>query len=357
MMCRTLKTTHALLLLWILAGQPLLGAADSEERPRVHLITTGGTIANRTGDRLTPADLLRSIPTLNLYVRVATEQFANVPSSSLTLDQWVTLSQRINELFEKDPDLSGIVVTSGTDTLEEIAYFLHLTVKSKRPVVVVGSMRSPEILGYDGAANLLEAFRVAAESSSQGRGVLVVLNSEINSAREVTKVRTQGLNTFGTRGYGLLGVVNSDRIVFYRNLERRHTITSEFNIASVETLPRVDILMVYQDASGDLISASVEAGARGIVIASAGAGSVSDSQRRAIRFARSREVFVVFSTRTGGGHVSMNSPADGAGRIGQQLAYRIPGEDLAPLKARILLMLALTKTRNGEEIARMFREY
>ena len=185
-MHRTLKAGLPLLL-WILSGLSGPGTVESADLPRVRLIATGGTIANRAGNRLTATDLIRSVPTLDHYVQAEAEQFANVPSNSLTLAQWMGLSRRINELFEQQTDLAGIVVTSGTDTLEETAYFLHLTVRSDRPVVVVGSMRSPGTLGYDGAANLLEAFRVAAEPASRGRGVLVVLDGEINSAREVTK--------------------------------------------------------------------------------------------------------------------------------------------------------------------------
>ena len=361
-MHRTLKVGLPLLL-WMLSGLAGPGTVESADLPRVRLIATGGTIANRAGNRLTATDLIRSVPTLDHYVQAEAEQFANVPSNSLTLAHWMGLSRRINELFEQPTDLAGIVVTSGTDTLEETAYFLHLTVKSDRPVVVVGSMRSPGTLGYDGAANLLEAFRVAAEPASRGRGVLVVLDGAINSAREVTKTNAQRLQTFETRGYGVLGVANSDRVVYYRRLDRRHTFTTEFDVFAMETLPRVDILMAYQDAPGDLIRSASQAGARGMVMASAGAGSVSDSQRDAVRDALSRGVFVVFSTRTGSGRVAPR--AFGTQTIRQpteeedvqRSAYRISGEDLAPLKARILLMLALTKTTDGEDIRRMFREY
>ena len=167
-------------------------------------------------------------------MRAETEQFANVSSSEVTLDQWLQLARRINELYRKDADLAGIVVTSGTDTLEELAYFLDLTVRDVRPVVVVGSMRNPSTLGYEGAANLLEGFRVAAEPASRNKGVLVVLNDEINSAREVTKTDALRLQTFQSRGYGVLGVVDSDRVVYYRDVVKRHTAKSEFDLAGVD---------------------------------------------------------------------------------------------------------------------------
>ena len=326
--------------------------------PRVRLIATGGTIS---GGRLTATELIDRIPDLDRYVRAESEQFANVSSSSLTLEHWVQLSRRIDEVFGLDPELAGIVVTSGTDTLEETAYFLHLTVNSDRPVVVVGAMRNPSTLGYEGAANLWQAFRVAAAPESRGKGVLVVLNDQINSAREVTKTSSLRLHTFQSRGYGVLGVADGDRVVYYRDLVQRHTASSEFDVSSIEVLPRVDILMVYQDAPADLIKAAVDAGARGIVIASAGAGSSSGDQRTGFTYAYEHGVFVIFSTRTGSGRVAprrrrqTDDPPTEAEQRAQQ--YRIAAQDHAPLKARILLMLALTKTDDAAEIRRMFAEY
>jgi L-asparaginase len=332
--------------------------------PKVRLVATGGTISNRIGGRLTSAELVASLPGLDRYVRAEEEQFANVPSSTLSLKQWLELARRINTLFSNDPDLSGIVVTSGTDTLEETAYFLSLTVHSDKPVVVVGSMRNPSTLGYEGAANLLEGFRVAASADARGKGVLVVLNDEINSARDVTKTDALRLNTFQSRGYGILGVVDSDRVVFYRNIVKRNTATSEFDVTKIDELPRVDIVMVYQGASGDVIKALVDQGAKGIVIASAGAGATSGTQVEGIRYAAEKGVFVVTSTRTGSGRIpaatrpaaaTSGSDDDGQGRRSDD--HFIAAEDLAPLKARILLMLALTKTKNGADIQRMFTEY
>ncbi len=241
-------------------------------------MATGGTISNRSGGRLTAEELVESMPGLDRYVRPEFEQFANVASGSLTLQNWLELARRINTLFAQDTDLAGVVVTSGTDTLEETAYFLDLTVHSDKPVVVVGSMRNPSTLGYEGAANLLEGFRVAAEPASRGKGALVVLNDEINSAREVTKTDALRLNTFQSRGYGILGVVDADRVVYYRDVVKRHTKDSEFDVSQIEALPRVDIVMVYQGASGDIIKAMVDLGAKGIVIASAGAGATSGTQ-------------------------------------------------------------------------------
>lgn len=328
--------------------------------PKVRLVATGGTISVRPGGRLTAEELVKSIPALDRYVRAESEQFANVGSSELTLEQWVNLSERINTLLKDDQDLTGVVVTSGTDTLEETAFFLDLTIRTEKPIVVVGSMRNAGTLGYEGAANLLQGFRVAADPTSRGKGVLVVLNDEINAAREVSKTDALRLGTFQTRGYGLLGVVDPDRVVYYRDVVKRHTMNSEFDISQISTLPRVDIAMVYQGASGDIIKAMADQGARGIVVAAAGAGATSGTQQDGIRYAIQKGVFVVMSTRTGSGRIAPNrrtSSSIGSSSQTSPPAMVITAEDLAPLKARILLMLALTKTKDGNVIQRMFTEY
>jgi L-asparaginase len=336
------------------AAQP-----DAAPLPRVRLVATGGTISNRTGGRLTAEELVKLMPNVDRYARPEFEQFSNLASSQLTLDQWLALARRINGLYKEDAELAGIVVTSGTDTLEELAYFLNLTVLSDRPVVVVGSMRNPSTLGYEGAANLLEGFRVAAAPAAKGRGVMVVLNDEINAAREATKTDALRLHTFQTRGYGILGVVDSDRVAFYRKVEKRHTAGSEFDVETIDALPRVDVIMTYQGASGDLIKAAVDQGAKGIVIATAGAGATSGTQGEAVQYALGKGVFVVTTTRTGSGRIAPRTrPAPPGTNGGPNPRERaIAGEDLAPIKARVLLMLALTKTQAGAEIQRMFTEY
>jgi L-asparaginase len=348
-------------------AQPSGTAPVVSALPRVRLVATGGTISNRNGGRLTAEELVTAMPGIERYVRPEAEQFANTSSSALTLNQWLALARRINALFVEDADLAGVVVTSGTDTLEETAYFLNLTVRSTKPVVVVGSMRNPSTLGYEGAANLLEGFRVAASPEARGKGVMVVLNDEINAARDVTKTDALRLNTFQSRTYGVLGVVDSDRVVFYRDLVKRHTARSEFDVTGFDELPRVDVAMVYQGASGDIIKAMVDQGAKGIVIASAGAGATSGTQGQGIQYAIEKGVFVVTSTRTGAGRIAARgrgttaaaapSNDDNPGATRPNADRRIAAEDLAPVKARILLMLALTRTGSGAEIQRMFTEY
>jgi L-asparaginase len=332
------------------------GAAGSidtwadNQLPRIRFIATGGTIASRGNSRMTADEVLELVPGLQRYARPEPEQFANIASTALTLDQWVQLARRVNDLFESDPGLAGAVITSGTDSLEELAYFLHLTVRTPKPVVLVGAMRNAGAPGYEGSANVLDAFRVAASAESHGKGVLVVLNDEINSAREVSKTDALRLQTFQSRPYGILGVVDPDRVVYYREPLKRHTQKTEFDLSAVTALPRVDILMFYQGAPSDLLRAAVDAGAKGIVIAVAGADLTGGSLAPGITYAQRRGAIVVAATRTGSGRIA----ALPSGRVREGL---IGGEDLTPLKARILLMLGLTKTQAPTEIQRMFTEY
>ena len=366
------RRLHLLLLLTGLLGGLTLTAgptpAAAQALPRIRLVATGGTIANRTGSRLSPAELVRLAPSIDRHARVDVEAFSNVSSGQLSLEQWLQLTKRVSAILADPDDYAGVVVTSGTDTLEELAYFLHLTVRSDKPVVVVGAMRRPGIPGYEGQANLLAAFRVAASPEARGRGAFVVLNDEILSAREATKTDAQRLDTFTTRMSGVLGVVDSDRVVFYRDVVKRHTAKSEFDVSAITSLPRVDVLLTYQGAPGDLIRASADAGAKGIVIGTA-AGATSGTQGEGIRYAAEKNVIVVRATRTGAGRImgganvprpqgntqaGANGPGPGAAAGRPQ---SVAGEDLAPIKARILLMLALTKTSDPQEIQRMFLEY
>src|SRR3954463_2530135 len=314
--------------------------AHAQDVPRVRLVATGGTISNRTGGRLSAEELVLAMPGVERYAKPEFEQFSNLASSELTLDQWLTLAKRLNEIFRTEPAIAGLVVTSGTDTLEELAYFLDLTVRSDKPVVVVGSMRNPSTLGYEGAANLLEGFRVAASPDSIGKGTLVVLNDEINAAREVTKTDALRMNTFQTRGYGILGVVDADRVAFYRSSLKRHAANSEFDIAPVVHLPRVDVLLVYQGADGDLIKAAVDGGAQGIVIAGAGAGATSGTQQAAITYALKKGALVVTPPGAATGRIApprrgegdAAAPAATGGRGNAELTpeerrRRIAGED------------------------------
>ena len=362
---RPVLWTAALLCLCAAPADRLEAQKPQGPLPRVHFVATGGTISNRDGGRLSAEELAKSMPGVDRFARLTHEQFANVASSELTLAQWLGLSKRVNEVFATDKELAGIVVTSGTDTLEETAFFLHLTVRDPRPVVVVGSMRNPSTVGYEGAANLLEGVRVAADPASRNKGALVVLNDEINSARNVTKSDALRLQTFRSREYGQLGVVDRDRVVFFSQILQRPNEQVEFDITKVNELPRVDVIMVYQGASGDLIKAAVDNGAKGIVIAVAGAGATSGTQNEGLAYAASKGVFIVTSTRTGSGRIAPPQQRQGDGApafqpSAEQLRRRqftIAGEDHTPIKARVLLMVALTKTTDRNELQRIFSEY
>ena len=346
--------------IWLAAAPVAVECAQFRPRATVRLIATGGTIANHPDGRLTADELAKLIPAVARYAEVETEQFANLPSSSLTVEHWLALAQRLNRLFAARRDLAGVVVTSGTDTLEETAYFLNLTVKTDRSIVVVGAMRPPDAPGYDGAANLLDAVRVAAAPASRNRGVMVVINGEIHAARDVRKAHAQRLDSFDSGRHGVLGVVDADRIEYYRRPARRHTRRTEFDVARLDRLPRVVLLTSYVGASGDLIRAARDLGADGVVVAAAGAGATTPAQADAIEDVIADGVVVVIATRTGGGRVparlrravSRGGPADARDAL-----RRVSGESLSPVKARVLLMLALTTTRDRRDVQRMFAMY
>ena len=346
---------------WLATWPVAADCAQFRPRPAVRIVATGGTIANHPAGRLTASELVALIPAAERYADIETEQFANLPSSSLTVAHWLDLSQRLNRLLATRSDLAGVVITSGTDTLEETAYFLHLTVRTNRPLVIVGAMRAPAMPGYDGTANLLDAIRVAAAPASQGRGAVVVINGEIHAARDVRKTHAQRLDSFDSGRRGVLGFVDADRIEYFRRPGRRHTRRTEFDVAGLDRLPRVVLLTSYVGAAGDLVRAARDLGAAGIVIAGAGAGAITPAQADAIEEVIADGVVVVTTTRTGGGRVPARVRHNRAARVRptepRDGLPRVSGEDLSPVKARVLLMLALATTRDDTEIQRLFTAY
>jgi L-asparaginase len=335
----------------------------ANDLPLVWVLSTGGTIAGRGASTTDLAnyksgtirgeELIKSVPEIKRVANVKVEQIVNVNSSDITLDNWLTLGRRINQILQDDPRVSGIVVTHGTNTLEETAYFLNLTVKSDRPVVLVGAMRPATAISADGPLNLLNAVRTAISPDAKGKGVLVVLNDEINAARDVTKTNTYRVETFQAPELGLLGYVDEDRVSFYRASTRRHTFRSEFDLTGIRELPRVEILYSYIQPNAGTIRALADSGAQGIVFAGAGAGGISSFERAAIQQLRSsaaqRQPVIVRSSRVGNGRVIDRGEDATLGLIA--------ADTLNPQKARILLMLALTRTSDRKEIARMFSEY
>jgi len=324
----------------------------------IKILATGGTIAglgkNSTATTGYAAgalgidELLNAVPEIKNFANVSGEQICNIDSKDMSDEIWLRLANRINEIFSDDVD--GIVVTHGTDTLEETAYFLNLTIKSPKPVVLTGAMRPATAISADGPMNLLNAVRVAINQNSGGKGVLVVLNDEINSARDVTKTHTLNVGTFKSFDLGALGYVNGGVPEFYRQSTRRHTIDSEFDVRGVKNLPLVKIICGHAGDDGIFVEAAVNAGAQGIVYAGTGNGSIHANAEKFLSAAAQRGVVIVRSSRVGNGAV-----------IPSKKVYTdekfLVGNNLSPQKARILLQLALTKTKNLSEIQRMFNEY
>jgi L-asparaginase len=332
--------------------------------PRIALIVTGGTIdavgADRldlawyldTGKWLPPGGLLAQIPEVGSFAQVEEVPFRRVPSHALVDRDWLDLASLITDLFVVDR-ADGVVITHGTNTLEETAYFLDLTVRSDRPIVVVGAMRPASALSGDGPLNLLNAIRVAAAPQSRGAGALVVLNDTIFAARDVTKGATYRVNAFEARDLGPLGYADADgSVVYYHRSMRRHTADSEFELdqlLALDALPRVDVVMSHVNADGSLVDAAVASGARGIVSAGTGAGAPTPRESEALSRAASTHVIVGQASRVGAGRSAR----------GPSLVQRgfVASDNLQPAKARLLLSLALTRTRDPDEIQRMFDTY
>ena len=353
-----------MLLAGCLAAAPAQAQAPaSRDLPVVWVLATGGTISGggpsatsltdyrvgaRSGD-----ELVAALPDVADHADVRVEQVANIGSPNITFDIWLRLANRINALFAADSDVAGVVVTHGTNTLEETAYFLNLTIRHDQPVVLVGAQRPATAISADGPLNLLNAVRTAAAPGARGKGVLVVMNDEINAARDVTKTSTYRVETFNSRTLGFLGYVDADAVTFYREPTRRHTADAEFDPAGITELPAVDIVYSYVEPNPVLIRALIDDGVDGIVLAGTGAGIVSTVELEALEQVRSlppaSRPVLVRSNRTGSGRVVPLGRYDGLDMIA--------ADTLNPQKARILLMLALTRTRDPDEIRRMFREY
>ncbi len=319
--------------------------------PRVAVVATGGTVANTPEGRVSVEQVIEDIrkwypagdPSALAQIEVL--DVLREGAETFTPAEWLTISRAVNERLA-DPAVDGVVVTHGTYTAEETAYFLHLTVNSEKPVVVVCSQRKHSTAGNDGDRNLFDAVRVASHPGATGKGVMVLLNEEIHSAREAIK-SNQRPGGFVSRSLGILGSVEVDQVSFYRQPLRRHTANSEFTLPGDGVLPRVDIVATYAGADGVAVRAFVDAGARGLVVNGfAYSGKPTQDQRSELREAVQRGVPVVLVSRGGDGRVPVES-GDGFVR----------GDNLTAQKARILLSLALTKTDHSAELQRVFNEY
>jgi L-asparaginase len=345
----------------LLAVQVVLAAqAAAPPLPNVVILATGGTIAG-TGTTSTTTvgytaatvgvqELIDAVPALKEVARVRGEQVFQIASENMTPAHWLALSKRVNELLARD-DVDGIVITHGTDTLEETAYFLDLTVKSDKPVVLVGAMRPATAISADGPMNLFNAVALAGSREAVGQGVLVCLNDQINAARDVTKTNTTMLDTFRSRDLGFLGFMQRGKPTFYRQVTRLHTTRSEFDVRGLSELPPVGIVYGYAGYGRIAIDAFVKAGMKGIVHAGVGNGSVSNEAKAALVEARAKGIVIVRASRVGSGAVARNGEAN------DDALDFVVADDLNPQKARVLLTLALTRTADTHEIQRMFERY
>ena len=327
--------------------------------PHVTILSTGGTIASQYDEArgglvpaLSGAELVAAVPELSEVATVKVEQIANIGSPDMTPEIWQKLARRANELLAGE-EVDGIVVTHGTDTLEETAYFLDLTVTSDKPVVMVGAQRAPSYYDTDGPRNLLNAVRVAVSPEAKGKGTFVVMNGQIHAAREVTKTNTIARETFKTLEFGALGVANLGGVKFYRAPLRRQTIAIEDD--EDVRLSRVEIVAHYAGADGRLIRALLRdpGGLEGLVIAGTGLGHVSVPMFDAIAEVRERGIPVVISTRVYTGRLMALYASKGRG-IALQKIGAVLADNLSPQKARILLMLAMTRTKEPQELQAIF---
>ena len=330
-------------------------------KAKVHIVATGGSIAGigpdrldyilypELGEHLTIEQSLARIPEVADIAQVGAEDLVSVGSTAIGPEDWLKLAQRINSLLA-NRETSGVVVTHGTATLEETAYFLHLTVKSAKPVVVTGAMRPPTALGTDADLNLLDAVRVAACPDAAGKGVLTILNNEIQCARDVIKTNTFRVETFKPNELGFLGYADSDgEVLFYRAPLRKHTSDTIFDVAGRASLPRVDIVYSYAGADELLVNAVRSNGSDGLVLAGFGGGSYPPLVIEAAAQAVIEGIPVVLASRSTAGRVVMTPR--------KEEQNFIASDNLPPQKARILLMLALTVTGDRREIQQMFRDY
>jgi len=345
-----------LMLFLLLCAQ--MGLAQNKKVPNIVILATGGTIAGAAASGTQSAytsgavgidTMLAAVPGVKDLANIKGEQISNVGSQDMTFEIMLTLARRINALLASNA-VDGVVVTHGTDTMEETAYFLNLVVKSKKPVVLVGSMRPSTAVSADGPLNLFNAVGVAADPASAGRGVLVVMNDWIHGAHSLTKTSTTAIQTFMSPLRGLVGITSYGKNDYYNTPTWKNTTESEFDIAGVSQLPRVDIIYAYADMTGDLIDSSVANGAKGIVIAGVGNGNMNKASLEAAARA-AKKVAVVRSSRVITGTVGRNV------EVNDDEMNLIASDELNPQKARILLMLSLLKPRTTGEIQQLFYLY
>jgi len=334
----------------------------TNDKPIVRVIGTGGSIAGvgpdrmdfilypEIGDHITIQQSLDRVPEIQDFAEVRSEDLVSVGSTAIGAAEWLGLARRINAIFKDETDVAGVAVTHGTATLEETSYFLHLTVKSQKPVVITGAMRPPTALSTDSDLNLLDAVRTAASPDAAGLGVLTVLNNEIQCGRDVTKANTFRVETFRPNELGFLGYADSDgKVVFYRAPLRRHTVDTPFMVDDMTGLPRVDIVYAYAGADGLLVDAVRNNRSDGLVLAGFGGGTFPPAVIEAAVKLVDDGIPVVLATRSTAGRVVTTPKKEKQGFL--------VSDNLLPQKARILLMLGLTVTKDRHELQQMFYDY
>ncbi|MDH6341727.1 L-asparaginase [Parabacteroides sp. PFB2-12] len=335
-------------------------SAYAAEKPTVYILATGGTIAGQGESSVTAGykagvitvdQLLGAVPGLSDIATIKAEQVANIGSQDMNDQVWLTLAKRANELLKRD-DVDAIVITHGTDTQEETAYFLNLTINSPKPVILVGSMRPSTAIGADGPRNIYTAVACAIDPQSRDRGVMVVMDDKILGADDLSKTNTLYVETFQNPNYGPLGIVYNGKPIYSRQSVKRHTSHSEFDVTNLTSLPRVEIILSYSNASKLFVDAAVYAGAKGIVVAGVGNGNMTTEIMTALAKAvKEKGVAVVRSSRI------MTGPTAQWDEVDDDANGFAASWFINPYRARVLLMLALTKTNDYQEIQRMFSEY
>jgi L-asparaginase len=335
------------------------GVARADDLPEVVILATGGTIAGAsasgtqagyTSGQVTIGAMIKAVPDLSKVAKITGEQVSNLGSQDMSFDILLRLARRIEELAEDTP-VDGIVVTHGTDTMEESAYFLNLLLKTKKPVVLVGSMRPSTAVSADGPLNIFNAVSVATDPNARGRGVMMVMNDQIHDAQSLIKTSTTAVETFQSPLRGLLGISLYGKNTFYRMPHQKYGKNSEFSVDDIKSLPRVDIVYGCTDMPADLIDASVARGAKGIVIAGVGNGNMTKAALEAAAKAVKAGVIVVRSTRATQGIVGRNV------EVNDDEYGFVASESLNPQKARVLLSVALTEFSDAKQIQRVFKEY
>ena len=342
-----------------LAALVVLCSLTAAAKPNVYILATGGTIAgqgvsstktNYHAGGVAIQTLIDAVPAMTEIANITGEQVVNIGSQDMTVNVWLTLANRINELLA-DPSVDGIVVTHGTDTMEETAYFLNLTVHSNKPVVLTGAMRASTAISADGPLNLYNAVVTAAAPESVGKGVLVVMNGIILDAHATVKMNTIDVQTFQAPNSGPLGYIFNSKVFYNDVTVKKHTDQSVFDVTGLKELPKVGIVYSYADIDADVMKPFLDGGYKGIVHAGLGNGNYHKNLFPTLLEARKKGILVVRSSRCPTGPTTLDNEVDDA-------AYQfVASQELNPQKARILLMLALTKTDDWQKIQQYFMEY